>query len=143
MAVNCAAIPHGAAESALFGHRRGAFTGAERDHDGYFKQADGATLLLDEVGELPLEIQAKLLRTLQPAHSGPALPPNRNLLRVQSYGGQSEFQVDVRIIAATHDLRRAVSEGKFREDLLQRLSVLPVRFPALSTRREDLSLIHI
>ncbi len=138
VAVNCAAIPHGAAESALFGHRRGAFTGAERDHDGYFKQADGATLLLDEVGELPLEIQAKLLRTLQPAHSGPAMPPNRNLLRVQSYGGQSEFQVDVRIIAATHDLRRAVSEGKFREDLLQRLSVLPVRFPALSTRREDI-----
>ncbi len=143
IAVNCAAIPHGAVESTLFGHRRGAFTGADRDHDGYFKQADKATLFLDEIGELPLELQAKLLRTLQPAIPSSAMPSGSNLLRVQTYGGQSEFQVDVRIIAATHDLRRAVQQGRFREDLLQRLSVLPVRFLSLVARREDiLPLVH-
>lgn len=138
VAVNCAAIPSGAAESALFGHRRGSFTGADREHDGYFRQADGSTLLLDELGELPLEIQAKLLRTLEPVHQS-SQAQGRNLLRVQSYGGQSETTVDVRVIAATHvDLRSAVAVGKFREDLLQRLSVIPVRFPSLTERRDDI-----
>lgn len=137
--VNCAAIPKGAAESALFGHRRGAFTGADRDHDGYFKQADAGTLFLDEIGELSLEVQAKLLRALQPAEPGQPRPAGRNILRIQSYGGQSEINVDVRVIAATNvDLRHAVAKGTFREDLFHRLSVLPISLPGLTERREDI-----
>lgn len=140
--VNCAAIPQGGAESALFGHKRGAFTSAERDHDGYFKQADSGTLFLDEVGELPLDIQAKLLRALQPAPAGPSAPAGQNILRIQPYGGHSEVKVDVRVIAATNvDLERAVSAGRFRRDLFQRLCVLPVSFPPLSKRRDDIAAI--
>lgn len=142
--VNCAAIPQGGAESALFGHKRGAFTSAERDHDGYFKQADSGTLFLDEVGELPLDIQAKLLRALQPAPVGSSTPAGQNILRIQPYGGNSEVKVDVRIIAATNvDLDRAVAAGRFRRDLFQRLCVLPVHFAPLSKRRDDiLAILH-
>lgn len=142
--VNCAAIPAGGAESALFGHKRGAFTSAEREHDGYFKQANSGTLFLDEVGELPLEIQAKLLRALQPALAGQSTAAEQNILRIQPYGGNSEVKVDVRIIAATNvDLDKAVSAGQFRRDLFERLCVLPVHFPALVQRREDiLSVLH-
>lgn len=139
VAVNCAAIQPNTAESALFGHRRGSFTGADRDHEGYFKQADTGTLFLDEVGELPLDVQAKLLRALQPGTSGKPPTPGQNILRIQLYGGQGEAKVNVRIIAATNvDLEDAVKHGRFRQDLFQRLCVLPIYFPALARRREDI-----
>jgi DNA-binding NtrC family response regulator len=139
VSVNCAAIPPGVAESAFFGHRRGSFTGADRDHDGYFRQADTGTLFLDEVGELPIEVQAKLLRALQPAELSPTVSGGRSVLRIQPYAGHGEVTVDLRIIAATNvDLQKAVESGRFRADLYQRLCVLPVRFPALSERVEDI-----
>lgn len=126
VAVNCAAVPAGVFESELFGHRRGAFSGAVRDHAGLVEQAAGGTLFLDEVGDLPLDLQPKILRLLQ-EH------------RVRPLGANAEIPVDVRIVAATHrDLRRMVESGSFRQDLFFRLDVVEVRVPPLRERRVDI-----
>ncbi len=129
LSVNCAAIPVELMESQLFGHVKGAYTGADRDHIGFFQQADGGTLFLDEVGELTLEGQAKLLRILE---GHPFLP----------VGGSKEIQVDVRIISATNrDLREFVAERKFREDLYYRLSAFELEIPPLRERGADIELL--
>ena len=123
---NCAAVPPTLAEAELFGHVKGAFTGADRDHNGFFGQANGGTLVFDEVGELAPAVQPKLLRTLQ---SG----------EIQPVGAGRVEQVDVRIVACTHrDLRREVAEGRFREDLFYRLAVVELVVPPLRDRPEDI-----
>ena len=124
--VNCGAIPHELIDSQLFGHEKGAFTGATETRQGWFERADGGTLLLDELGELPLAAQVRLLRILQDGW-------------LDRVGGQRPISVDVRIVAATHrDLPAMVAAGQFREDLWYRLAVFPIVLPPLRERREDI-----
>jgi DNA-binding NtrC family response regulator/pSer/pThr/pTyr-binding forkhead associated (FHA) protein len=126
VAINCAAIPENLLESELFGHERGAFTGAVAQHDGVFSRADGGTLFLDEIGEMSLPTQARMLRVLE----------TQTFTRV---GGTKELKVSVRVVAATHrDLRQMVAEQRFREDLLYRLSVIQTELPALRDRPDDI-----
>lgn len=126
IAINMAAIPRELIESELFGHEKGAFTGATQRHVGRFEQAEGGTLFLDEIGDMPSEAQTRLLRVLQEGE-------------YTTVGGRSEITSNVRIIAATHrDLRRSISQGLFREDLYFRLNVVPLRLPPLRERAEDI-----
>jgi len=127
--VNCAAIPSELIDSELFGHKKGSFTSAIRDHKGKFEQADGGTIFLDEIGDMSLAAQAKVLRVLQ----------ERKLTPV---GGDKEITVDVRVIAATNkNLQEEIRKGNFREDLYHRLSVIVLRVPALDERKEDIPLL--
>lgn len=129
IALNMAAIPADLIESELFGHEKGAFTGAQSTRQGRFEQANGGTLFLDEIGDMPLDIQTRLLRVLA----------DGQFYRV---GGHSPVKVDVRIIAATHqNLEQRVADGKFREDLYHRLNVIKIHIPTLSQRREDIPLL--
>ncbi|MBM3215314.1 sigma-54-dependent Fis family transcriptional regulator [Candidatus Poribacteria bacterium] len=129
VAINCAALPENLLESELFGHEKGSFTGASAQHKGKFEQANGGTLLLDEVSEMPLALQAKLLRALQ----------EREIDRV---GGSRPVKVDVRVIATTNrNLQDMVEEGAFRRDLFYRLCVVPIELPALRDRKGDVALL--
>ena len=129
IAINCGAIPEALLESELFGHSKGAFTGALRDHKGLFQTADGGTLLLDEIGDMPMALQVKLLRALQERVIRPV-------------GASTSIPVDVRVISATHrNLAEEMKAGRFREDLYYRINVVGLEIPALSARREDIPLL--
>lgn len=129
IAVNCGAIPEGTIDSELFGHEKGSFTGALADRKGYFEEADGGTIFLDEIGELPMATQARLLRVLE---SG-------EFIKV---GSSKMLKTNVRVIAATNvNIQEAINEGKFREDLYYRLNTVPITIPPLRQRREDIYLI--
>lgn len=129
VAINCGAIPEHLLESELFGYEKGAFTGASQRHQGLILTADGGTLLLDEIGDMPLALQVKLLRVIQERC-------------IRPLGSRNEIPVDVRLLSATHrDLRTAVSEGRFREDLYYRLAVVELPLPTLAERREDIPLL--
>ncbi|MBD1582991.1 nitric oxide reductase transcriptional regulator NorR [Pseudoalteromonas sp. S16_S37] len=127
--VNCASLPENLAESEFFGHRKGAFTGADKNREGKFMLADGGTIFLDEIGELPLSIQSKLLRVLQNGE-------------IQPVGADQTEQVNVRVIAATNrNLEQEIAQGRFRADLYHRLSVYPINVPPLKARRDDILLL--
>ena len=129
IAVNCGAIPEGTIDSELFGHEMGSFTGAHESRKGYFETADGGTIFLDEVGELPMASQARLLRVLE----------NGEILKV---GSSKAYTTNVRIIAATNvNLPQAVKEGKFREDLFYRLNTISINLPPLRDRGNDINLL--
>ncbi|MFN5249749.1 MAG: sigma 54-interacting transcriptional regulator, partial [Bacteroidota bacterium] len=129
IAVNCGAIPEGTIDSELFGHEKGAFTGATDKRKGYFETVNGGTIFLDEVGELPLGTQARLLRILE----------NGEFIKV---GSSAVQKTDVRVVAATNrDLLERAMSGKFREDLYYRLATVPIRVPKLAERREDIYLL--
>ncbi len=129
VAVNCAAIPETLLESELFGHEKGAFTGANKQHTGYFERAQNGTLFIDDIDDMPLPLQVKLLRFLQ----------ERRIYRV---GGTKEIALDLRIVAATKiDLRKLIEKGRFREDLYYRLNIIPLYLPPLRERKEDIPLL--
>ena len=129
IAVNCGAIPEGTIDSELFGHEKGSFTGALSDRKGYFEEADGGTIFLDEVGELPLTTQARLLRVLETGE----------FIKV---GSSKVLKTNVRIVAATNlNMAKAISSGKFREDLFYRLNTVPIQIPPLRERTEDILLL--
>ncbi|MGE0632948.1 MAG: sigma-54 interaction domain-containing protein [Pseudobdellovibrionaceae bacterium] len=126
VSINCAAIPEALLESELFGYKKGAFTGADSDRMGLFELADGGTVFLDEIGDMPLSLQAKILRVLQDR-------------KIRAIGGGSEKSVDFKLVSATHrNLRKEISKGRFREDLFYRLCVVPLYLPPLRQRKEDI-----
>ncbi len=129
IAVNCGAIPEGTIDSELFGHEKGSFTGAHGSRQGYFEVADGGTIFLDEVAELPMQTQVRLLRVLETGE----------FIRV---GSSKVIKTNVRVVAATNEnMQRAIASGKFREDLFYRLSTVPIALPALRSRKEDIHLL--
>ena len=129
IAVNCGAIPEGTIDSELFGHEKGSFTGATADRKGYFEVADGGTIFLDEVGELPLSTQVRLLRVLETGE----------FIKV---GSSKTLKTNVRVVAATNlNMSQAIRDGKFREDLFYRLNTVPIAVPALRERKEDIVLL--
>ena len=129
IAINCSAIPDQLLESELFGHKKGSFTGASENRRGLFEDAQGGTVFLDEIGDMPVGLQTKLLRVLQER-------------RIKPVGDNHSKEIDVRIISATHkNIRTLIEDGKFREDLYYRICVIPIQLPALRERKEDIPIL--